>query len=179
MGLSYFFNKNSNLINLFIIAPCLFFVDFSYSNFAILALMLGFLILIQNIFLILYKTTNNLEKKKHWCKLLTNFLYILLLVPLCFYQFVNPSFNIYNKFVAVFLFLYSSLKLIFKKKYEKMESCKVVNNIKNYNNLKQKKLCPRKHVVPESSSSSSSSSSQCVSTEEAYKICNKYNIKSD
>ena len=182
MGLSYFFNKNSNLINLFIITPCLFFVDFSYSNFAILALVLGFLILIQNLFLILYKTTNNIEKKKHWCKLLTNFLYILLLAPLCFYQFVNPSFNIYNKFVAVFLFLYSSLKLIFKKKCEKMESCKVVNNIKNYNDLKKKKLCSTKPVVHEcqsSSSTSSSSSSQCVSTDEAVKICNKYNIKSD
>lgn len=178
MGLTDFFHRNANLINVFIFAPCLSFIDFSYSNFAIIALVLGFLILIQNLFLILYKTTNNLEKKKHWCKLLTNILYILLLVPLCFYQFANPSFNIYNKFFAVFLFLYSSLKLIFKKKYEKMESCKIVNNIKNYNELKKNKLHSTKPLVHECSSSSSFSSSQCVSTEEAAKICNKFNIKS-
>ena len=48
MGISQFFNKNSNLLNLFIVAPCLFFVDFSYQKFAILALVLGFLILIPD-----------------------------------------------------------------------------------------------------------------------------------
>ena len=195
MGLNHFFNKNSNLINLFIIAPCLFFVDFSYSRLAILALVLGFLIFIQNLFLILYKTTCNPEKKKHWYNLLTNFIFILLLVPMCFYQFVNPSFNLYNKFIAVFLFLYSSLKLLFKKKCEKMESCKVVNNIKNYNNnLKKNKLNSVKQVTREcsssaslpispssssSTSSSSTSSSSCISTEEATILCNKYNINSD
>ena len=99
MGLTNFFNKNSNLINLFIISPALFFVDFSYTKFAVLALILGFLILIQNLFLIIYKLTSNPEKKKHWYASLTNILHIILIVPLCLYQYVNPSFSIYNKIV--------------------------------------------------------------------------------
>ena len=107
MGLTKFFNKNSNLINLLIISPALFLVDFSYQKFAILALVLGFLIFIQNLFLIIYKLTSDPEKKKHWYGILTNVLNIILIVPLCLYQYVNPSFSIYNKFLALFLAIYS------------------------------------------------------------------------
>ena len=192
MGLTKFFNKNSNLINLLIISPALFLVDFSYQKFAILALVLGFLILIQNLFLILYKLTSDPEKKKHWVKILTNVLNIILLVPLCLYQYVNPSFNMYNKFVAVFLALYSSIKLIFRQKYEKNTS-NVVNNIKNYNNKTDKKHVPKDCTKTldlsksstnstnstNSSSSTNSTSSTEISTKEATLICRKFNIKSD
>ena len=190
MGLSKFFNKNSNLINLLIISPALLLVDFSYQKFAILALVLGFLILIQNLFLILYKLTSDPEKKKHWVKILTNVLNIILLVPLCLYQYVNPSFNMYNKFVAVFLALYSSIKLIFRQKYEKNTS-NVVNNIKNYNNKTDNthvpKDCTKTLDLSKSSStnsshstnSTSSTSSTEISTKEATLICRKFNIKSD
>jgi hypothetical protein len=191
MGISSFFNKNSNLINLLVVAPCLFFVDFSYQKFAIIALVLGFLILIQNLFLINYKCTSNENKKKHWYHLLTNFMFIIFLVPLCLYQFINPSFNGYNKFAAVCLFLNSSMKFLLKKKYEKFESLNVINNIKNYNNKHKKhyssseNICNVKsssscsHSSSSSSSSSCTSSSSCVSTNQAKNICNKYNIKSD
>jgi hypothetical protein len=197
MGLTKFFNKNSNLINLLIISPTLFLVDFSYQKFAILALVLGFLILIQNLFLILYKLTSDPEKKKHWIKVLTNVLNIILLVPLCLYQYVNPSFNIYNKFVAVFLAVYSSIKLIFKQKYEKNTS-NVVNNIKNYNkntnnktNKKQvSKDCAKTFEFTSSSSDNSPKTNTCesstnysysteLSTKEATLLCRKFNIKSD
>lgn len=192
MGLTKFFNKNSNLINLLIISPALFLVDFNYQKFAILALVLGFLILIQNLFLIIYKLTSDPEKKKHWCRILTNVLNIILIVPLCLYQYVNPSFSIYNKFVAVFLAVYSSIKLIFKRKYEK-NTC-VVNNIKNYNkNPKNKESCSKETKTFEFTSSKSADSptthscetstnysySTDISTKEATLICRKFNIKSD
>lgn len=197
MGLTKFFNKNSNLINLLIISPALFFVDFSYSKFAILALVLGFLILMQNLFLIIYKLTSDPEKKKHYYRVLTNVLNIILIVPLCLYQYVNPSFNIYNKFVAVFLAVYSSIKLIFKQKYEK-NTTGVVNNIKNYNKNTNKNT-DNKHVSKDSnktfkftksSSDNSPTSHTCesstnysysteVSTKEATLLCRKFNIKSD
>jgi hypothetical protein len=193
MGLTKFFNKNSNLINLLIISPALFLVDFNYQKFAILALVLGFLILIQNLFLILYKLTSDPEKKKHWVNILTNVLNIILIVPLCLYQYVNPSFSIYNKFVAVFLAVYSSIKLIFKKKYEKNTSC-VVNNIKNYNkNPKKNQSCSKETKTFEFTSCKSGDSptthtcesstnysySTEISTKEATLICRKFNIKSD
>jgi hypothetical protein len=193
MGLTKFFNKNSNLINLLIISPVLFLVDFSYQKFAILALVLGFLILIQNLFLIIYKLTSDPKKKKHWFGILTNVLNIILIVPLCLYQYVNPSFNIYNKFVAVFLAIYSSIKLIFKRKYEKNTSC-VVNNIKNYNkNPKNNQSCSKETKTFEFTKSKSSDSptthtcesstnysySTEISTKEATLICRKFNIKSD
>jgi hypothetical protein len=187
MGLTKFFNKNSNLINLLIISPALFLVDFSYQKFAILALVLGFLILIQNLFLIVYKLTSDPEKKKHWVRILTNVLNIILLVPLCLYQYVNPSYNMYNKFVAAFLAVYSSIKLIFKKKYEKTSSSNIVNNIKNYNNNKK---CEDSNFKSSKSSSISSSTNTCesstnysysteLSTKEAILLCRKFNIKSD
>ena len=193
MGLTKFFNKNSNLINLLIISPALFLVDFNYQKFAILALVLGFLILIQNLFLIIYKLTSDPKKKKHWFGILTNVLNIILIVPLCLYQYVNPSFNIYNKFVAVFLAVYSSIKLIFKKKYEKNTSC-VVNNIKNYNkNPKNNQSCSKETKTFEFTSCKSGDSptthtcesstnysySTEISTKEATLICRKFNIKSD
>jgi len=193
MGLTKFFNKNSNLINLLIISPALFLVDFSYQKFAILALVLGFLILVQNLFLILYKLTSDPEKKKHWVKILTNVLNIILLVPLCLYQYVNPSFNIYNKFVAVFLAVYSSIKLIFRQKYEK-NTTKVVNNIKNYSKKTDKKHiskdCTKTFDFTSSSSGKSPSTnsgdsstnysySTELSTNEATILCRKFNIKSD
>ena len=193
MGLTKFFYKNSNLINLLIISPVLFLVDFSYQKFAILALVLGFLILIQNLFLILYKLTSDPEKKKHWVKILTNVLNIMLLVPLCLYQYVNPSFNMYNKFIAVFIALYSSIKLIFRQKYEKNTS-NVVNNIKNYNNKTDKKHipkdCTKTFDFSSSSSDKSPSTHSCesstnysysteISTKEATLLCRKFNIKSD
>ena len=197
MGLIKFFNKNSNLINLLIISPALFLVDFSYQKFAILALVLGFLILIQNLFLILYKLTSDPEKKKHWTRVLTNVLNIIILVPLCLYQYVNPSFNIYNKFVAVFLTVYSSIKLIFKQKYEKNTSS-VVNNIKNYNkntnNKTNKKQVSKKSAksfeFSNSSSGDSPTTHSCesstnysystdLSTKEATLLCRNFNIKSD
>jgi len=192
MGLTKFFNKNSNLINLLIISPALFLVDFSYQKFAILALVLGFLILIQNLFLILYKLTSDPEKKRHWVKILTNVLNIILLVPLCLYQYVNPSFNMYNKFVAVFLAVYSSVKLIFRSKYEK-NTTNVVNNIKNYNKNDKKHL-PKDYSKSFDFTSSSSgktpttqtcetstnySYSTDISTKEATLICRKFNLKSD
>ena len=193
MGLTKFFNKNSNLINLLIISPALFLVDFSYEKFAILALVLGFIILIQNLFLILYKLTSDPEKKKHWVRILTNVLNIVLLVPLCLYQYVNPSFNMYNKFVAVFLALYSSIKLIFRQKYEKNTE-NVVNNIKNYNNKTDKKHnskdSNKTFDFSNSSACKSPSTNTCesstnysysteISTKEAALICRKFNIKSD
>jgi amino acid transporter len=193
MGLTKFFNKNSNLINLLIISPVLFLVDFSYQKFAILALVLGFLILIQNLFLIIYKLTSDPKKKKHWFGILTNVLNIILIVPLCLYQYVNPSFNIYNKFVAVFLAIYSSIKLIFKRKYEKNTSC-VVNNIKNYNkNPKNNQSCSKETKTFEFTSCKSGNSPKTntcesstnysysteISTKEATLICRKFNIKSD
>jgi len=192
MGLTKFFNKNSNLINLLIISPALFLVDFNYQKFAILALVLGFLILIQNLFLIIYKLTSDPEKKKHWVRILTNVLNIILIVPLCLYQYVNPSFSMYNKFVAVFLAVYSSVKLIFKRKYEK-NTC-VVNNIKNYNkNSKNNENCSKETKTFEFTSSKSADSptthscdtstnysySTEISTKEATLICRKFNIKSD
>jgi hypothetical protein len=192
MGLTKFFNKNSNLINLLIISPALFLVDFNYQKFAILALVLGFLILIQNLFLIIYKLTSDPEKKKHWVRILTNVLNIILIVPLCLYQYVNPSFSMYNKFVAVFLAVYSSVKLIFKRKYEK-NTC-VVNNIKNYNkNSKNNESCSKETKTFEFTSSKSADSptthscdtstnysySTEISTKEATLICRKFNIKSD
>jgi len=192
MGLTKFFNKNSNLINLLIISPALFLVDFNYQKFAILALVLGFLILIQNLFLIIYKLTSDPEKKKHWVRILTNVLNIILIVPLCLYQYVNPSFSIYNKFVAVFLAVYSSVKLIFKRKYEK-NTC-VVNNIKNYNkNSKNNESCSKETKTFEFTSSKSADSptthscntstnysySTELSTNEATILCRKFNIKSD
>lgn len=192
MGLTKFFYKNSNLINLLIISPALFLVDFSYQKFAILALVLGFLILIQNLFLILYKLTSDPEKKRHWVKILTNVLNIILLVPLCLYQYVNPSFNMYNKFVAVFLAVYSSVKLIFRSKYEK-NTTNVVNNIKNYNKNDKKHL-PKDYSKSFDFTSSSSgktpttqtcetstnySYSTDISTKEATLICRKFNLKSD
>ena len=208
MGLTKFFNKNSNLINLLIISPALFFVDFSYSKFAILALVLGFLIFVQNLFLILYKLTSDPKKKKHWCSVLTNVLNIILIVPLCLYQYVNPSFNIYNKFIAVFIAVYSSIKLIFKHKYEK-NTTSVVNNIKNYNkntsnkvlkdsnnkvvkdrNNKVLKDSPKTFKFTSSSSgespttndgesSTNYSYSTELSTKEATILCRKINLKSD
>jgi len=187
MGLSKFFNKNSNLINLLVISPALFLVDFCYEKFAILALVLGFLIFVQNLFLIIYKLTSDPEKKKHWCRLLTNILNIVIIVPLCLYQYVNPSFVVYNKFVAVFLGLYSSIKLIFKSKYENSNSS-IVNNIQNYNkNIDNKKKLSLKKKNNKSSSTSSCESSSStnyscsteISTKEATLICKKFNIKSD
>jgi hypothetical protein len=193
MGLTKFFHKNSNLINLLIISPALFLVDFSYQKFAILALVLGFLILIQNLFLILYKLTSDTEKKKHWVKILTNVLNIILIVPLCLYQYVNPSFNIYNKFIAVFLAVYSSIKLIFRQKYEKTNSS-VVNNIKNYNSKVEKNHVSKDNTktfdFTSCSSDKSPSSQSCesstnysysteLSTKEATLLCRKFNIKSD
>jgi len=190
MGLGKFFNKNSNLINLLIISPALFLVDFNYQKFAILALVLGFLILIQNLFLIIYKLTSDPEKKKHWYRILTNVLNIILLVPLCLYQYVNPSFNMYNKFVAVLLGLYSSIKLIFRQKYEKNTS-NIVNNIKNYNNKTDKKQKDCKlFSFSTSSSGNSPTTRSCdsstnysysteLSTKEATLLCRKFNIKSD
>jgi hypothetical protein len=200
MGLTKFFNKNSNLINLLIISPALFFVDFSYSKFAILALVLGFLIFVQNLFLILYKLTSDPKKKKHWCSVLTNVLNIILIVPLCLYQYVNPSFNIYNKFLAVFVAVYSSIKLIFKHKYEK-NTTSVVNNIKNYNNNTNKntnkntnnkvlKDSPKTFKFTNSSSGDSPTTNTCesstnysysteLSTKEATIFCRKINLKSD
>ena len=189
MGLTKFFYKNSNLINLLIISPALFLVDFSYQKFAILALVLGFLILIQNLFLILYKLTSDPEKKRHWVRVLTNVLNIILLVPLCLYQYVNPSFNMYNKFVAVFLALYSSVKLIFRQKYEK-NTANIVNNIKNYNNKSDKKDNTKTFDFTSSSSGKSPSTHTCdsstnysystdISTKEATLLCRKFNIKSD
>jgi len=197
MGLTKFFNKNSNLINLLIISPALFFIDFSYQKFAILALVLGFLILMQNLFLIIYKLTSDPEKKKHWCRVLTNVLNIILIVPLCLYQYVNPNFNIYNKFVAVFLAVYSSVKLIFKHKYDK-KTTSVVNNIKNYNkntnkNTNKKECSKDSNKTFEFTSSSSAdtptthtcesstnySYSTEISTKEATLLCRKFNIKSD
>ncbi len=196
MGLTKFFNKNSNLINLLIISPALFLVDFSYQKFAILALVLGFLILVQNLFIILYKLTSDPEKKKNWIKILTNVLNIILLVPLCLYQYVNPSFNMYNKFVAVFLAVYSSVKLIFRQKYEKNTSS-VVNNIKNYNKIdkkqdkkQDKKDSSKSFDFTSSSSGKTPTTESCetstnysysteMSTKEATLICRKFNIKSD
>jgi hypothetical protein len=188
MGLTKFFHKNSSLINLLIISPVLFLVDFSYQKFAILALVLGFLILIQNLFIILYKLTSDPEKKKHWVKILTNVLNIILLVPLCLYQYVNPSFNMYNKFVAVSLALYSSIKLIFRQKYEKNTS-NIVNNIKNYKTDKKQKDC-KSFTFSTSSSVESPTTRSCdsstnysysteLSTKEATLLCRKFNIKSD
>jgi hypothetical protein len=192
MGLTKFFNKNSNLINLLIISPALFLVDFNYQKFAILALVLGFLILVQNLFLILYKLTSDPEKKKHWVKILTNVLNIILLVPLCLYQYVNPSFNMYNKFVAVFIAVYSSVKLIFRQKYEKNTSS-VVNNIKNYNKIdkkQDKKDSSKSFDFTSSSSGKTPTTQSCetstnysysteISTKEATLICRKFNLKSD
>jgi len=192
MGLTKFFNKNSNLINLLIISPALFLVDFSYQKFAILALVLGFLILIQNLFLILYKLTSDPEKKRHWVKILTNVLNIILLVPLCLYQYVNPSFNMYNKFVAVFLAVYSSVKLIFRSKYEK-NTTNIVNNIKNYNKNDKKHLtkdCSKSFDFTSSSSGKTPTTQTCetstnysystdISTKEATLMCRKFNLKSD
>jgi hypothetical protein len=195
MGLGKFFNKNSNLINLLIISPALFLVDFNYQKFAILALVLGFLILIQNLFLIIYKLTSDPEKKKHWYRILTNVLNIILLVPLCLYQYVNPSFNMYNKFVAVFLGVYSSIKLIFKQKYEKNTS-NIVNNIKNYNKTDKKhvqknnKKDSKSFTFTNSSTAESPITHTCdsstnysysteLSTKEATLLCRKFNIKSD
>jgi len=192
MGLTKFFNKNSNLINLLIISPALFLVDFNYQKFAILALVLGFLILIKNLFLILYKLTSDPEKKKHWVKILTNVLNIILLVPLCLYQYVNPSFNMYNKFVAVFIAVYSSVKLIFRQKYEKNTSS-VVNNIKNYNKIdkkQDKKDSSKSFDFTSSSSGKTPTTQSCetstnysysteISTKEATLICRKFNLKSD
>jgi len=194
MGLTKFFNKNSNLINLLIISPALFLVDFSYSKFAILALVLGFLILIQNLFLILYKLTSDPEKKKHWTRILTNVLNIIIIVPICLYQYVNPSFNIYNKFIAVFLAVYSSIKVIFKRKYENRKNTEIVNNIKNYNKKSNNKECSKDNVksfqFTSSSSGDSPTTHTCesstnysysteLSTKEATLLCRKFNIKSD
>jgi hypothetical protein len=188
MGLSKFFNKNSNLINLLVISPALLLVDFCYEKFAILALVLGFLIFIQNLFLIIYKLTSDPEKKKHWCRLLTNILNIVIIVPLCLYQYVNPSYVMYNKFIAVFLGLYSSIKLVFKSKYQNNKS-EIVNNIQNYNkntNIKKKSLKNKDDTSSSSEKSTSScssstnfSSSSEISTKEATIICRKFNIKSD
>jgi hypothetical protein len=194
MGLTKFFNKNSNLINLLIISPALFLVDFSYSKFAILALVLGFLILIQNLFLILYKLTSDPEKKKHWTRILTNVLNIIIIVPICLYQYVNPSFNIYNKFIAVFLAVYSSIKIIFKRKCENKKNTEIVNNIKNYNKKSNKKECVKDNIksfeFTNSSSGSSPTTHTCesstnysysteISTKEATLLCRKFNINSD
>jgi len=96
----------------------------------------------------------------------------------------------YNKFVAVLLGLYSSIKLIFRQKYEKNTS-NIVNNIKNYNNKTDKKQKDCKlFSFSTSSSGNSPTTRSCdsstnysysteLSTKEATLLCRKFNIKSD
>jgi hypothetical protein len=99
----------------------------------------------------------------------------------------------YNKFVAVFLAVYSSVKLIFRQKYEK-NTANIVNNIKNYNNKSDKKHISKDNIktfdFTSSSSGKSPSTHTCdsstnysysteISTKEATLLCRKFNLKSD
>lgn len=109
--------KVNNLINLLVVSPLLYLIQYDWSKFAIVALILAVFIVVKNILLLVVNYTVNGIKKIKATRVLLKLVQSAVYGTIFYLQYKFQEYTKYNKILSAILAVYSVFNLFGNKHY--------------------------------------------------------------